>query len=80
VVLASRVEAGRTLESTYGFPGGEIDLPLAWPAGGGRLGALKARILLSTLLSSGASREAVERSFRCCVQRYDGSGAVDVHR
>ena len=80
VVLASRVEAGRTLESTYGFPGGEIDLLSRGLLAAGGLGALKARILLSTLLSSGASREAVERSFRCCVQRYDGSGAVDVHR
>jgi len=51
---------------------------LAWPAGGGGLGALKARIC-SRPCSARVPPRSGRTLVRCCVQRYDGSGAVDVH-
>jgi len=87
VVLASRVEAGRTLESDLWLPGGEIDLLSRGLLAAGGLGALKARILLSTLLSSGApEKRSNARSDAVCSATTDpvrsmctGSPAVDCH-
>jgi L-asparaginase len=63
VVLGTRVRAGRVFTGTYGFPGSEIDLLGRGLIAGGHLPAGKARILLSLLLTAGASREEVARAF-----------------
>ncbi len=63
VVLSVRVPAGPGFTKTYGFPGSEIDLlgrgamPSAW------LGGLRSRILLSLLLRSGLSGDALRSRF-----------------
>ncbi len=63
VVLATRVNTGPTLTSTYGFPGSETDLIRrgAIPAHG--LSALKARLLLSLLLRTTADSDALATAF-----------------
>ncbi|MBI9113545.1 asparaginase [Sanguibacter suaedae] len=53
VVLASRIGSGPVLEHTYGYAGGEIDLAARGVLPGGSLSAVKARVLLTLLLSSG---------------------------
>lgn len=55
VVLASRTGAGETLASTYGFPGGEIDLQRRGLIRAGWLDGLKSRVLLTLLLRHGDS-------------------------
>ncbi|UOX85577.1 asparaginase [Amycolatopsis sp. FBCC-B4732] len=64
VVVASRTGAGPTLRSTYGFHGSESSLIAMGATMAGWLDARKARILLRTLLASGADRDAIERGFR----------------
>lgn len=65
VVLASRTGAGETLASTYGFPGGEIDLQRRGLVRSGWLDGLKARVLLTLLLRRGdVDRERLEEAFR----------------
>ncbi len=65
VVLASRTGAGETLASTYGFPGGEIDLQRRGLVRSGWLDGLKARVLLALLLRRGVvGRERLEEAFR----------------
>ncbi len=63
VVLASRTGAGETLTSTYGFPGGEIDLLRSGLVPAGRLDGLKARLLLATLLAQDAPRDRIHQEF-----------------
>lgn len=53
VLLASRTGAGRVLESTYGYPGGDIDLVARGLVPVGTLDAPKARVLLSLALAAG---------------------------
>ena len=65
VVLASRTGAGETLSSTYGFPGGEIDLQRRGLVRSGWLDGLKARMLLVLLLRRGdLDRERLEDAFQ----------------
>ena len=64
VVVASRTGAGPTLRSTYGFHGSESSLIAMGATTAGWLDARKARILLRSLLASGADRETIEREFR----------------
>ncbi|MCR6484863.1 asparaginase [Amycolatopsis sp. OK19-0408] len=64
VVVASRTGAGPTLRSTYGFHGSESSLITMGATMAGWLDARKSRILLHTLLASGADRAAIEREFR----------------
>ncbi|WP_370971565.1 asparaginase [Amycolatopsis sp. cg9] len=64
VVVASRTGAGPTLRSTYGFHGSESSLIAMGATTAGWLDARKSRILLHTLLASGADRARVEHEFR----------------
>jgi L-asparaginase len=59
VVVTSRAGAGPVLLGTYGFPGAELDLLASGVIMGGWLDALKARILLRTLLAGGADRAEI---------------------
>lgn len=63
VVIASRTANGPTLSSTYGYPGGEIDLADRGLLLAGNLCALKARIVLSLLTKCRMDRAAVQKHF-----------------
>jgi L-asparaginase len=63
VVLASRTGSGEVLRSTYSFPGSEIDLLDRGLINAGLLDGLKARLFLTLLLRSGATREEIRDSF-----------------
>lgn len=64
VLLASRTGAGRVLEQTYGYPGGDIDLVHRGLVPVGTLDAAKARLLLVLGLASGLDRAGVEELVR----------------
>lgn len=64
VVLASRTGSGEILEKTYGFPGSEIDLIKCGLIPAGMLDGLKARLLLTLLLRSGADEKEIRAVFR----------------
>jgi len=63
VVLASRVGTGEMCRNTYGYAGGEIDLLKRGLIPAGSLNPLKARVLLSILLSNGADHAWVTSTF-----------------
>jgi L-asparaginase len=63
VVLASRAMTGPVFTSTYGYPGGEIDLIARGLIPSGELSGLKARLLLGLSLTSGADHSSVRRAF-----------------
>jgi L-asparaginase len=63
IVLASRTRGGEVLKNTYGFPGSETDLLERGLINAGMLDGPKARLLLSLLLRSGASKEEVVGEF-----------------
>jgi L-asparaginase len=63
VVLASRTGGGEVLKNTYGFTGSETDLLERGLINAGLLYGPKARLFLSLLLRSGASREEVAGAF-----------------
>jgi L-asparaginase len=63
VVLASRTGSGEVLRSTYGFVGSEMDLLERGLIYAGPLDGLKARLFLTLLLRSGATREEIRASF-----------------
>lgn len=64
MVVASRTGAGPTFRGTYGFRGSESDLIAMGVTMAGWLDPRKSRILLHTLLATGASRETIEAEFR----------------
>lgn len=64
VLLASRTGAGRVLESSYGYPGGDVDLVARGLVPVGTLDAAKARVLLALGLASGRDRAGVEELVR----------------
>ncbi len=63
VILASRTGGGEVLRATYGFAGSEMDLLERGLICAGPLDGLKARLFLSLLLASGATREEIRASF-----------------
>ncbi|MGH3318572.1 MAG: asparaginase [Streptosporangiaceae bacterium] len=63
VVLASRTGSGEMLRETYGFPGGELDLLSRGLVSAGTLDGLKARLLLTLLLTRGADRDRIDDAF-----------------
>jgi len=64
VVFASRPPAGRTFETTYGFPGSERDLVASGLVPAGHLTSSKARILLALALAADPSRYILADLFR----------------
>lgn len=63
VVLASRAMTGPVFTSTYGYPGGEIDLIARGLIPSGELSGLKARLLLGLCLASGPDSSGVRHAF-----------------
>ena len=63
VILASRTGSGEVLRDTYGFTGSETDLLSRGLISAGMLDGPKARLLLSLLLRSEASKEEVIEAF-----------------
>ncbi|CAN5732968.1 MAG: asparaginase [Rubrobacter sp.] len=63
VLLASRTGGGEVLRSTYGFIGSETDLLERGLIYAGPLDGRKARLLLTLLLRSGATKEEVKETF-----------------
>jgi L-asparaginase len=63
VVLASRTGGGEVLTSTYGYPGSEIDLLGRGLIPAGYLNGLRARLLLTLLLTRGADRAQITDAF-----------------
>jgi L-asparaginase len=63
VILTSRTGSGEVLRDTYGFTGSETDLLSRGLISAGMLDGPKARLLLSLLLRSGASKEEVTVAF-----------------
>ena len=63
VVVASRTFAGDLLRSTYAYPGGEMDLLSRDLIFAGAYDAIHARLMLQLLLTAGASRETIVRTF-----------------
>lgn len=59
VLLASRTGAGRVLQDSYGYPGGDIDLVARGLLPVGSLDAAKARVLLRLALAAGLEADAV---------------------
>jgi L-asparaginase len=71
VVIASRVGAGETLRHTYGFLGSEIDLASRGLVSAASLDGVKARLLLTLLLSRrNSDRGAVLKDFQTFSQGY----------
>ncbi|ANN22125.1 L-asparaginase [Amycolatopsis orientalis] len=64
IVIAGRTGAGPTFRSTYGFRGSESDLIAMGATMAGWLDPRKSRLLLHTLLATGASRDRIEAEFR----------------
>lgn len=63
VILASRITGGQVLKHTYGYAGGEVDLLARGLISAGWLDALKARILLSLLLSQQVGDQEIRNWF-----------------
>jgi L-asparaginase len=78
VVLAARVDGAPALRSTYGYPGGEIDLLSNGLLSAGCLSARQAQILMRLLLSLETSAEALRAHFPHGVfQTIPSAGAPD---
>ena len=63
VVLASRTGGGEVLRSTYGFVGSEVDLLDRGLIYAAHLDGRKARLLLTLLLQSGATKAEIAKTF-----------------
>lgn len=63
VILASRTGSGEVLRRTYDFPGSEMDLISHGLIPAGALDGLKARLFLTLLIRSGATKAEVSSAF-----------------
>ena len=64
VLLASRTGAGRGLMTTYGYPGGDVDLVARGLVPTGDLDGAKARLLLMAALATSEERSQAEAAVR----------------
>lgn len=60
VLLSSRTHAGKVLSSTYGYPGGEIDLLARGLVSTGWLGLYKSRILATLCIRNGYTKKDLQ--------------------
>jgi L-asparaginase len=63
LVLASHIDAGEVLTSTYGYPGSEVDLIARGAIPAGALSYRQAAVLLRLLLMAGVDREQLGPAF-----------------
>ncbi|MBT5265327.1 MAG: asparaginase [Rhodospirillaceae bacterium] len=63
VVSAGRIQNGYLLRKTYEVAGAEMDLETKGVISAGRLPPVKARVLLTVLIRSGSSAEAIRNAF-----------------
>ena len=77
VVFSSRTGAGTTFSQTYGFVGSESDLLARGAIPSGWLDSRKARILLGSLIASGANRGEIRAEFDLRGGRPGGPTALE---
>lgn len=63
IIFATRTGAGRTLQTSYGYPGSESDLLRRGLIGAGYLSARKARLLAHVALSAGVDIDGLRTAF-----------------
>jgi L-asparaginase len=77
VVLASHIDAGEVLTSTYGYPGSEVDLIARAAISAGPLSYRQAAVLLRLLLMTGIDRDQIGAAFAAASHP---QGRVDLSR
>jgi L-asparaginase len=77
LVLASHIDSGEVLTSTYGYPGSEVDLIARGAIAAGALSYRQAAVLLRLLLMAGVDRDRIGRAFE---QASHPQGRVELGR